>query len=313
MSEFTVSPYFEFDPELPPETPQELSDRMQGFYEANVRMHSRSYVSPPAKHYLVIARSNMQTEKPVIGFAYFYYRMAVGQWEMWAVGIDEGWRRRGVATELVHCALLVAGSLGERRFVFRWADQGKEHGQAMAADVNQFLAERMPTSQVSHDGAHSWKRFGEVQGTALPNPVGDHWTIALGAGAPYPFVHLKRRHAGRPDYQVVEVDLALLLAMHDRDQMRISNPEHWALEKRAGLQQFLDPKDPYPAEMPIVSVWDAPKPGWWARLRKHRWPAVSFTNGRHRARLLAYFGAKRLTVEVHISAAPRLIELCGAR
>ena len=285
---------------------------MQDFYEANIATHPRSYVSPPAKHYMLIARSSGQPGSPAIGFAYFYDRVAVGHWEMWAVGVDEAWRRKGVATELVKCALLAARALGARRFVFRWADQGKEHGQRMAEDVDRFLAERMPGSEVSHDGAHSWRRFAEIQDAAPSCPVGDHWTIELGDHAPYPMVHLKRRHADRADYQVVEVDLSRLLALHDRDQMRIPNAEHWTPEKRVGLQQFLDPKDPYPAEMPVVSVWDAPKPGWWARLRDHRWPAVSFTNGRHRSRLLAYFGAKRLTVEVHITAAPRLIELCGA-
>lgn len=163
MNEFTLSPYFEFDPASTPATPQELSERMQDFYEANITTHSRSYVSPPAKHYMLIARSSGLPGSPTIGFAYFYDRVAVGQWEMWAVGVDEAWRRKGLATELVQCALLAASSLGAKRFVFRWADQGKEHGQRMAEGVDRFLAERIPGSEVSHDGGHSWKRFFEGQ------------------------------------------------------------------------------------------------------------------------------------------------------
>jgi GNAT superfamily N-acetyltransferase len=312
MNEFTVSSYFEFDPASSPPTPQELSERVQGFYEANVSIHSKNYVSPPAKHYMLVARANSQADIPVIGFAYFYERITVDQWEMWAVGVDEAWRLKGVATELVQHALLAAASLGARRFVFRWADQGKEHGRPMAESIDQFLSHRLPDSLVSHDGGCSWKQLLKARDPMFPKPIGEHWVVELGTNAPYPFTYLKRRHAANPDYQVVEVDLRRLLALHDRDHMRIPNAEHWTAEKRDGLQTFLDPMDPHPAEMPIVSVWDAPKHGWWAWLRKQRWPAVAFGNGRHRARLLAYFGAKTLHVEVHIKSASRLIELCGA-
>lgn len=93
--------------------------------------------------------------------------------------------------------------------------------------------------------------------------------------------------------------------------MRIDPPDKWPSEKLSGLQNFLDPNDPGAAEMPVVGVWDAPRPGWWSRVRKHRWPAVAFTNGRHRAHLLRHFGAATIPVEVSKHSVKRVLDLCG--
>lgn len=135
------------------------------------------------------------------------------------------------------------------------------------------------------------------------------WTVPLPSSAPYGFVRLRRRHSDELGYRVVLVDPNRLIKFHQRDQFRLPDPSNWPEDKRKGLQQFLDPADPGAAEMPLVSVWDAQKPGWWARLCKQRWPAVSFTNGRHRAYMLHYFGAPVIPVEVSLHSLVRFTEI----
>jgi len=309
VDDLFISQHLEFEATLPPQAPEEFSDDLKSFFKANVTVHSSSYVSSSARHFLLLARTGEGDKRLVVGFMYFYRCRDAGLWEMWAVGVEEQWRRRGLANKLVRRALVAAIALGADRFVFRWADEGREHGRSMARAIDRFLAEHFPASEISHDGGFSWKR---CSGTGLLSvSVVQQWTVKLGPDAPYPRVQLKRRHAERGDYHVVEVDITKLIALHDRDQMRISDAEFWPSDKRQGLQEFLDPHDSRPAEMPLVSVRDAPMPGWWAHLRKERWPAVAFTNGRHRTRLLAYFGATAMPVEVHDSSVHRLIELCG--
>lgn len=108
------------------------------------------------------------------------------------------------------------------------------------------------------------------------------------------------------------VDVNKLLMLHDRDhEMRIQNPEFWTEEKQKEIKRFLDPDDLGEAEMPIVSIFDAPMPGWWARFRGHSHEAVAFTNGRHRARFLRYMGAISIPVEVTERSKARLSQLCA--
>lgn len=312
MVNFSISPFFQFSPEALPATPAELSEELKRFFEANVRVHSAAPETSPARHFLVTARASSLADRPVIGFMYFYEDLTANLWEMWGVAVEAKWRLNHVATELVQSALTAASLMGADQFVFRWTDRREEHGKKMAPAIDRFLADRFHQASVSHDGGISWQRPSEVLGTSPRKPSGPHWAVALDQTAPYPVVFLKRPGGDRSDYQVVEVNLERLLALHDRDHMRIPNADQWPEAQRRGLQHFLDPKDSNPAEMPIVGLWDAPKPGWWARLRQHHWPAVVFTNGRHRARLLAHFGAKTMPVEVSSHYAARLIELCAA-
>ena len=136
------------------------------------------------------------------------------------------------------------------------------------------------------------------------------WTVPLPASAPYPHVRFKREKSD-PDYSVVVVDLNVLMMLHDRDHMSIPEPTAWPARKLEGIRNFLDPSDPGEPLMPRVSVWDAPRPGWFARLTKKTHAAVIFGNGRHRARYLRHVGATHIPVEVAFNSKTRLQELCG--
>lgn len=141
---------------------------------------------------------------------------------------------------------------------------------------------------------------------------GGIWEIPLPESAPYCFVRMKSSFANLAEYSVIIVDVHALLALHDRDSLRIAEPSTWDVDKYESIKNFLDPINRDEPELPIVGILDVPKPGWWNHFRNKTHEAVTFTNGRHRARFLRHIGATHIPVEVRNGCKERLLASCGS-
>jgi hypothetical protein len=142
------------------------------------------------------------------------------------------------------------------------------------------------------------------------------WPVELDHRHPgYQRLELKRRHPTGLDYKVVIVRTERLLELWSRDGTFFLPPvPEWKEEKRNGIRAFLDPADPGTAEMPVVSMRSQTvrRWGWWPPFFTHvEEPVLTFTNGRHRARYLAYAGAQTIPVEVTARSAPLVEAHCG--
>lgn len=135
-----------------------------------------------------------------------------------------------------------------------------------------------------------------------------------GPEAPYSYVRFRRRLDTHPEYVVQVVNVHKLVELHDNDDLAIPNAVNWPDDKFRGLQTFLDPAGIGAPEMPIVGIWDRriALPGWWNMMRKKSYvvPAVAFTNGRHRTRMLMHWGAKQIPVETSVVNLNRLQSMC---
>ncbi|CAB3796723.1 plasmid fertility inhibition factor family protein [Pararobbsia alpina] len=142
----------------------------------------------------------------------------------------------------------------------------------------------------------------------------DIWTVALTDHAAFSFVRLKRvftlpgsRHV------VVLVDAKALLACADRDPTDYVLPAvpYWPPGKVKGLREFLEPGQARMPEMPYVLFSTRRTPGFVGLLGLSHDGVVSFRNGQHRARYMAYAGAECFPVEVHETEAEALRKYCG--
>lgn len=143
----------------------------------------------------------------------------------------------------------------------------------------------------------------------------DTWVVQLPEHAPYTFTRLKR--LGLSDdslHRVVIVDPRKLLACADRDTADYVLPlvQYWHSGKMHGIQAFLDPEQDRIPEMLYVTfsvrhTHTALGLPWFSKEG-----VVSFRNGQHRARYIAFAGAASMPVEVHESEAELLRQYCGA-
>jgi hypothetical protein len=131
----------------------------------------------------------------------------------------------------------------------------------------------------------------------------------------YQCLELKRRHPTSHDYKVIIVRADKLLELWSRDSDFFLPPvPKWKPGMRNRIRAFLDPEDIGTAEMPVVSMRSQTVWRWGLRppfFKRVEEPVLSFTNGRHRARYLAYAGAATLPVEVTVRSAPLVEAYCG--
>ncbi|EBY8685122.1 hypothetical protein D6S41_19040 [Salmonella enterica subsp. enterica serovar Agona] len=151
----------------------------------------------------------------------------------------------------------------------------------------------------------------------------DTWTVKLRDDHPgYTEVRLKRSLPGNDKYTVITVDAGKFLACYSNEIESYVLPpvRQWPPGKEDGIREFLNPSAGT-AEMPRVSFVIKKK----VTLRKRllgllkpvvesitEEPVLSFTNGRHRAVYMAYAGAFRFPVEIHVSEAELLRQYCGS-
>jgi hypothetical protein len=142
------------------------------------------------------------------------------------------------------------------------------------------------------------------------------WTVPLPDHEPYAFIRLKRVFSS-PDarHRVVIVDANKLLACSDRDttDYALPLPQYWHSGKLRGIREFLDPKNARIPEMPYVTFKTRQPRTLRSLIGLTREGVVSFRNGQHRARYMAYAGAVAFPVEVHETEADLLQRYCGAR
>ncbi|SPZ02576.1 Uncharacterised protein [Pseudomonas luteola] len=160
----------------------------------------------------------------------------------------------------------------------------------------------------------------------LINEVNGVWHVPLSANHPeYQSVGLRRRH-NDDSHTVIIVDVKRLIEYSDNDlPCYVKEPvEQWSEHDKQGVFDFLKPptaRQTY-IEMPIVA--------FGTRTRYFRVPRfkifqeifqkteseevnyVSYVNGRHRTRYLAYAGAIQMPVMCSIKVAESLRLHCGA-
>ncbi|MDO3624373.1 hypothetical protein Q3O98_25195 [Ralstonia pseudosolanacearum] len=140
------------------------------------------------------------------------------------------------------------------------------------------------------------------------------WEVPLRDHKPYAFVRLQRAFASDdPLHQVILVDALKLLACADRDATDYVLPpvQYWHAGKRNGIRDFLDPTQPNIPEMPRISFKTRKCRSILGLMGLEREGVVSFRNGQHRARYLAFAGATCFPVEVPESEAAMLAHYCG--
>lgn len=147
---------------------------------------------------------------------------------------------------------------------------------------------------------------------ASADPV---WIVPLHCHPHYDYVRLKRVFVDDgKGHEVVMVDANKLLECANRNQTDyvLKGVDDWHAGKVRGIREFLDPNNPRVPEMPYVTI---------ARRRTHSvkgWlgleheGVVAFHNGQHRARYMAYAGARVFPVEVAAREVALLVGLCGA-
>jgi hypothetical protein len=148
---------------------------------------------------------------------------------------------------------------------------------------------------------------------AGPEPV---WIVPLREHRHYDYVRLKRVFGDEDDTRhcVVLVDAARLLQCADRDDTDYVLPPvgDWHAGKKRGIREFLDPQSERIPTMPYVTIVSRRAPGLLGWLGIEHEGVVTFRNGQHRARYLAYAGAEAFPVEVHEREAALLKAMCGA-
>ncbi|MDR8730435.1 plasmid fertility inhibition factor family protein [Burkholderia pseudomultivorans] len=140
------------------------------------------------------------------------------------------------------------------------------------------------------------------------------WTVLLPEHVPYTYARLKRVFPSTDTrHRVVTVDTKKLLACADRDTTDYVLPsvQYWAQGKAHGIRGFLDPRQERIPDMPYVTFRMARPPTLFGMLGLSKVGVVSFRNGQHRARYLAFAGATSLPVEVHETEADLLERYCG--
>lgn len=154
------------------------------------------------------------------------------------------------------------------------------------------------------------------EGSMVAPPTAETvWIVRLQGHPLYDFVRLKRIFSECGSrHQVVLVDVRRLLACADRDNTDyvLKPVDDWHSGKVKGIREFLDPDNPRVPEMPYVTITVRRSGGLLGLLGMHREGVVSFRNGQHRARYLAYAGASCVPVEVHEREADLLRALCAA-
>lgn len=142
------------------------------------------------------------------------------------------------------------------------------------------------------------------------------WIVPLRDHAHYDHVRLRRMLGGEDDsrHRVVVVDAAKLLACADRDDTDYVLPPvgDWHSGKIRGIREYLDPTNAQIPSMPYVAVASRRARGVLGWLGFEHEGVVTFRNGQHRARYLAYAGASAFPVEVHEREAEMLLAFCGA-
>ena len=110
------------------------------------------------------------------------------------------------------------------------------------------------------------------------------------------------------------VDLQKLLTCADRDTTDYVLPpvQNWYAGKTRGIRELLDPRQQRIPEMPYVTFRLRNRRTLLGSLGLEKEGVVSFRNGQHRARYLAFAGATSIPVEVHETEAVLLERYCGA-
>lgn len=143
------------------------------------------------------------------------------------------------------------------------------------------------------------------------------WVIKLSADHPsFQEVHLYREE-GYPGYDVVVVnsDAFMQLTENASPSWVIPPVDDWKTDKRNGIFTFLRPPGAVP--MPTVALlerqFQTVERRWliFKMKTEHSVMAISYTNGRHRARYLHWAGAKFFPVLCDKSEAKLLQDLCG--
>lgn len=143
------------------------------------------------------------------------------------------------------------------------------------------------------------------------------WTVDLDAQHPE-FQHVElHRETGYDhcDVLIVDADRFIQLTELHRPSFVIPRIEHWKPEKRAGIAHFLKPPGSVP--MPYVSLQERQEVVfehyWWIFKKKRLTSikAVSYTNGRHRARYLHAAGARWFPVMCPKDDIEEMRLLCG--
>ncbi|OCS48712.1 plasmid fertility inhibition factor family protein [Ralstonia pickettii] len=141
------------------------------------------------------------------------------------------------------------------------------------------------------------------------------WNVRLVNHEPYAFTRLKRAFVSDDArHCVVMVDVRKLLECADRDTTDYVLPAvpDWYPGKARGIREFLDPKRPRIPDMPYVTFKLRNRRTLLGSLGLEKEGVVSFRNGQHRARYLAFAGATSIPVEVHETEAALLERYCGA-
>ncbi|WP_415868967.1 plasmid fertility inhibition factor family protein, partial [Burkholderia ubonensis] len=104
-----------------------------------------------------------------------------------------------------------------------------------------------------------------------------------------------------------------LLACADRDTNDYVLPsvQYWHPGKLHGICAFLDPGRPRVPEMPYVTFRTRSTRTLLGLIGFSKEGVVSFRNGQHRARYMAFAGATCFPVEVHETEADLLQRYCG--
>jgi hypothetical protein len=140
------------------------------------------------------------------------------------------------------------------------------------------------------------------------------WEINLPQHEYYPTTRLKAAFTDSgARHKVVVVDAKKLLECADRDTTDYVLPDvpYWHPGKIRGIREFLDPVQPRIPDMPYVTFETRHRRSFLGLLGLAHEGVVSFRNGQHRARYLAYAGATNFPVEVHETEAAALALYCG--
>jgi hypothetical protein len=140
------------------------------------------------------------------------------------------------------------------------------------------------------------------------------WEVALPSHDFYPSTRLKAAFTARDSrHCVVMVDARKLLQCADRDTTDYVLPEvtYWHPGKARGIREFLDPRESRVPEMPYVTFSTRHRPSLLGMFGLAHEGVVSFRNGQHRARYMAFAGAVAFPVEVHETEAKALALYCG--
>lgn len=141
------------------------------------------------------------------------------------------------------------------------------------------------------------------------------WKVRLRNHEPYAYTRLKRAFVSDDSrHRVVMVDARKLLTCADRDTTDYVLPpvEQWYPGKIRGIREFLDPSHARIPEMPYVSFRTRNCRTLLGLVGLEKEGVVSFRNGQHRARYLAFAGAASFPVEAHETEAALLAVYCGA-